>query len=73
MEGPKCLLDSEDHWVTSMGGWFPGKRVVFRGFVSRPFRIGLDVFASLWNHREEVQRPASTATGEPLDLVHQLS
>ena len=25
------LLESEDHWVTHMGAWFPGKRVVFRG------------------------------------------
>jgi len=31
MNGPQRLLDHEDHWVTSMGAWFPGERVVFRG------------------------------------------
>lgn len=31
MRGPQQLLESEDHWVTRMGAWFPGKRVVFRG------------------------------------------
>lgn len=30
MKGPKQLLEHEDHWVTSMGAWFPGERVVFR-------------------------------------------
>lgn len=31
MKGPKQLLDNEDRWLTSMGAWFPGERVVFRG------------------------------------------
>lgn len=31
MKGPQTLLDYEDHWVTRMGAWFPGERVVFRG------------------------------------------
>ena len=31
MRGPQVLLDHEDRWSTRMGGWFPGKRVVFRG------------------------------------------
>ena len=31
MQGPKQLLASEDRWVTKMGAWFPGERVVFRG------------------------------------------
>jgi citrate synthase len=31
MQGPKLLLENEDHWVTQMGAWFPGERVVFRG------------------------------------------
>jgi citrate synthase len=31
MRGPEQLFDSEDRWVTSMGAWFPGERVVFRG------------------------------------------
>jgi hypothetical protein len=31
MKGPQTLLDYEDHWVTDMGAWFPGERVVFRG------------------------------------------
>lgn len=31
MRGPKALLESEDRWVTDMGAWFPGERVVFRG------------------------------------------
>ncbi len=31
LHGPKYLLDSEDHWVTSMGAWLPGVGVVFRG------------------------------------------
>ena len=31
MQGPKTLLECEDHWVTDLGAWFPGERVVFRG------------------------------------------
>ncbi|ADJ28091.1 citrate/2-methylcitrate synthase [Nitrosococcus watsonii] len=31
MQGPKYLFKNEDHWVTNMGAWFPGERVVFRG------------------------------------------
>jgi citrate synthase len=31
VRGPEQLFDSEDRWVTSMGAWFPGKRVVLRG------------------------------------------
>lgn len=31
MRGPKTLLEHEDRWVTNMGAWFPGERVVFRG------------------------------------------
>lgn len=31
MRGPKQLFESEDRWVTTMGAWFPGERVVFRG------------------------------------------
>ncbi len=31
MRGPKQLLEFEDHWVTNVGAWFPGERVVFRG------------------------------------------
>lgn len=31
MSGPTELLASEDRWVSRMGGWFPGERVVFRG------------------------------------------
>lgn len=31
MRGPEQLFESEDRWVTSMGAWFPGERVVFRG------------------------------------------
>jgi len=31
MQGPKTLLEYEDNWVTAMGAWFPGERVVFRG------------------------------------------
>jgi len=27
----KDLLQNEDRWVTEMGGWFPGERVVMRG------------------------------------------
>lgn len=31
MKGPQSLLDNEQYWVTDMGAWFPGERVVFRG------------------------------------------
>lgn len=31
MIGPKVLLDSEDNWITEMGAWFGGDRVIFRG------------------------------------------
>ena len=31
MNGPSTLLAYEDRWVTQMGMWLPGKRVVFRG------------------------------------------
>lgn len=31
MRGPGTLLEHEQHWVTAMGAWFPGERVVFRG------------------------------------------
>ncbi|MFO1349940.1 MAG: hypothetical protein U1F68_04355 [Gammaproteobacteria bacterium] len=31
MQGPKPLLEHEDRWVTRMGAWFSGERVVFRG------------------------------------------
>jgi len=31
MQGPKTLLEYEDNWVTAMGAFFPGERVVFRG------------------------------------------
>jgi citrate synthase len=31
LKGPERLLRSEDRWVTRMGAWFPGERVVFRG------------------------------------------
>lgn len=31
MKGPQTLLDYEDHWVTDIGAWFVGERVVFRG------------------------------------------
>lgn len=31
MSGPKKLLEQEDNWVTSMGAWFGGDKVVFRG------------------------------------------
>jgi citrate synthase len=42
MKGPQRLLDHEDHWVTRMGAWFPGERVVFRG---------KDLFHDLKDHR----------------------
>ena len=31
MSGPERLLEAENNWVTRMGAWFPGERVVFRG------------------------------------------
>jgi citrate synthase len=31
VQGPKHLLESEDHWVTNIGAWYPGERVVLRG------------------------------------------
>lgn len=31
MKGPEHLMQNEDHWRTSMGAWFAGERVVFRG------------------------------------------
>src|SRR5919108_6452472 len=31
MRGPKQLLENEDRWVTTIGAYFPGERVVFRG------------------------------------------
>lgn len=31
MKGPVDLLENEGHWRTTMGAFFPGKRVVFRG------------------------------------------
>lgn len=31
MRGPEKLLKTEGQWVTRMGKWFPGERVVFRG------------------------------------------
>ena len=31
MRGPKQLLDCEDKWVTEMGAWIAGERVVCRG------------------------------------------
>lgn len=31
MWGPQTLLDYEDNWVTRIGKWFPGERVVIRG------------------------------------------
>ena len=31
MTGFELLEKNENRWVTSMGGWFPGERVVFRG------------------------------------------
>lgn len=30
MRGPEKLLEHEDRWVTRMGKWFPGERVVYR-------------------------------------------
>lgn len=30
-KGPKVLEEREDNWVTDMGAWFAGERVVFRG------------------------------------------
>ncbi|MBI2782964.1 MAG: hypothetical protein HYX64_02605 [Gammaproteobacteria bacterium] len=31
MTGPAMLKEFEDNWVTAMGAWFPGERVVLRG------------------------------------------
>ncbi|MEQ6341957.1 MAG: hypothetical protein M3A44_09985 [Gammaproteobacteria bacterium] len=31
MRGPEKLLECEDRWVTRMGKWFSGERVVYRG------------------------------------------
>lgn len=31
MNGPDVLLDREQYWVTAMGAWFPGERIVVRG------------------------------------------
>ncbi len=31
MSGPKALLESEDNWVTDIGRFVPGERVIFRG------------------------------------------
>jgi citrate synthase len=31
MSGLDTLLENEDNWVTHIGAWFPGKRVVLRG------------------------------------------
>jgi len=31
MTGPKALLESEDNWVTDIGMFVPGERVIFRG------------------------------------------
>ncbi len=31
MKGPTVLQEHEDHWVTAMGKWYPGERVVYRG------------------------------------------
>lgn len=31
MSGPQILFEHEHQWVTAMGAWFPGERVVFRG------------------------------------------
>jgi len=31
MQPKKTLKNFEDHWVTNVGAWFPGDRVVFRG------------------------------------------
>jgi hypothetical protein len=30
-KGPELLARCEDNWVTAMGAWFPGERVVLRG------------------------------------------
>lgn len=38
--GPQVLVDREDNWITDMGAWFAGERVVFRG---------LDVFSELFD------------------------
>ncbi|TAN53259.1 MAG: hypothetical protein EPN21_01845 [Methylococcaceae bacterium] len=31
MRGPEALFASEDHWVTSMGAWFPQRGAILRG------------------------------------------
>ena len=31
MKGPTVLQEYEDNWITEMGAWFPGERVVYRG------------------------------------------
>lgn len=31
VQGPKTLFENQDRWVTAMGKWFPGERVVMRG------------------------------------------
>ncbi len=31
MKNNQPLLDAENNWVTDLGAWFPGERVVFRG------------------------------------------
>lgn len=31
MQGPQALFENEGRWVTAMGKWFPGERVVMRG------------------------------------------
>lgn len=41
MKGPELLKHYEDNWVTDMGAWFPGERVVLRG---------KDIFTELNNH-----------------------
>lgn len=42
MKGPELLKEFEDNWVTAMGAWFPGERVVLRG---------KDVLSELNHHR----------------------
>ena len=31
MRGSELLTKSEDNWITDMGAWFGGDRVIFRG------------------------------------------
>lgn len=40
MTGPDLLLERENNWVTDLGAWFPGERVVVRG---------LDLFNDIGN------------------------